>query len=121
MKSGWQTNTRKFRSKLRLGIATKNIQIAKRAFELLVGFTPVHTGSLRASWRVALNRADKSITTSTDSANPLPPPKMPSIKALGPNDRILITNSQPYGRYVNDGSPTTIPIAMVQRTMAVLR
>lgn len=121
MKSGWKTNTRKFRSKIRAGVVAQNLKIAERAFNLLVEFTPVHTGSLRASWRVSVNIADKSITTSADASNPLPAPKMPRLKALNPGDRILITNSQPYVKYVNYGSPTTIPIAMVERTMAVLR
>lgn len=120
MKSGWSKRPKAFKATVALGIVVANLKLAEQAFNLLVQYSPVDTGSFRASWRVAINRVDRTITTSADRANALPAPKFPQLRGFRPGDKINITNSQPYGPYLELGTPKMVPIGMVRRTMVAL-
>lgn len=87
----------------------------------MVGLTPVRSGNARASWRIALNAADTSITTSGSPVAPLGVPvfKFPEGFKLG--DAVVISNSQPYYKYIEDGSPTTKPYGPIRVTLAGIK
>ena len=121
MKSGWRKTPKAFKSSVALGVVIANLKLAEQAYNLLVQYSPVDTGSFRASWRVAINRIDTSVTNSADRGNPIPPQKFPQLRGFRPGDKINITNSQPYGPYLEFGTPIMSPIGMVKRTMAVLK
>lgn len=71
-------------------------EITGDIFRACVKFSPVWTGSFRASWRTALNGADESVTNGGSKEAPLRGAtfKWPTGFKLG--DLVVISNNQPY-------------------------
>lgn len=120
MKAIWTAKPRGFMKTVNLAVITKSKDIADEAYKSLVELSPVRTGSFRASWRMSVNTVDTTKFTFTDVINPAPPPNPPVLKTLKYNDRIIISNSHEYGIYLENGSPSTLPIGMVRKTVAKL-
>lgn len=83
--------------------------------------SPVDTGSFRASWRVAFNTVDKSITDGGASGTPLPPPEFYWPVGFHPGDMVYISNSQPYAVKLEYGWSKQAPMGIARVTAASMK
>ena len=95
------------------------LEVARKIFDGVVMRTPVRTGSLRASWRVATGQPDMSVTVNGDPNSPLPPPSFP-LTEVPPNAKIHISNSLKYVMPIEYGWSKKAPQGMVRVTLASL-
>lgn len=75
-------------------------EFAGRIFRAAVKFSPVYTGSFRASWRIAYNEPRYDVTNGGTPAAPIRGAafKWPAGFKLG--DMIIISNNQPYAEII---------------------
>lgn len=95
------------------------INVAKEIFDGVVSRTPVRTGSLRASWRVALNTPNLSVVVNSDPNRPLPPPTF-NLQSVPLYSRIYISNGQKYVMPIEYGWSNQAPQGMIRVTLASL-
>jgi hypothetical protein len=72
-------------------------------FRYAVRFSPVYTGSFRASWRVALSAPDHSMTTGGSPQNPLPGAEFEWPPGYKLGYSVVISNNQPYAELIEYG------------------
>lgn len=93
-------------------------QLASQVFRGVVLRTPVRTGQTRASWRKSVGKVDRTtVDFGGRPGAPLQPPSNPNIK-MTKLDKIFVTNRKPHIIYLENGSPTTEPTAMMAATLA---
>jgi len=83
---------------------------SRTVFNTAVKLTPVRTGSLRASWGMAIG-ADASPTppvTNKDASAPISAPTPLSMSRLAKEPIVIIDNNTPYAAQVENGSPTNV-------------
>ncbi len=101
--------------------------VALEGFRILKRRSPVKTGRFRANWRVGLNSpdltADDSVTKSRfgdePNANELRAARS-VIRKAKIDDDILMTNSLPYAKKLNEGSSTMAPAGIIPLAHAEL-
>ena len=82
-------------------LAVKQIKdLTGLIFRYAVRFSPVYTGSFRASWRVGLNAARTDVTTAKNPFTPISGAvfEWPASFKLG--DSVMISNNQPYAELI---------------------
>ncbi len=109
---------------LRLGanLQTEVKKAAKVALEKIVRTTPHDTGKARANWVVSVTSGGPDTTTTEDTdydgdaTIARESAKMDATKML-PGQAILISNSLPYIRRLNEGFSQQAPAAFVERAV----
>lgn len=78
-------------------------EIAGNIFRACVKFSPVYSGSFRASWRIAFNGAREDITRGGPPSNPVRGAafRWPAGFKLG--DMVVISNNVPYADEIEYG------------------
>lgn len=93
-------------------------EVARIIFETAVKLSPVYTGSFRASWRIAFQSPDPSVT---DWPFPLLPIggarfEWPSGFKLGMD--VIISNNQPYAERIEYGWSNQAPLGVMRLAVA---
>lgn len=101
------------------------IEKAEDVFRGLVNRSPVRTGRFRASWRMAHSSPDLTgepeVVGWKEGMAPLAAPKVPKLSGVPKNPIIYITNSTPYGKYLDVGSTARGPLNMVKLSIQDVR
>lgn len=96
--------------------------VAIEVYAKIVDLTPVHSGSLRASWNLTHTSPDYTYVTGGSAENPLSAPQIPDhIEGLPRMPTIHIANGTPYASYVNDGGPRNVPVHMVELALEAVK
>lgn len=117
--SAWSSPPLEFQAEVTSELELRVRELVKKIFEGIVERTPVDSGSLRASWRVAIGNMDTSVTVQQTNNPPLGPPSF-SLGEFKVGDLIFISNSLPYVWIVEYGSSQQAPQGMVRVTLASL-
>lgn len=118
----WVVDPRSFIPDVKAKIAKITEEVAIEIFSGVISRTPVRTGNLRASWRINEGSPDTSINTSGSESSPAPAPRIPSTLGIKSEFPVIyVTNYQPYAGWVNNGSPTNVPVLMVELTLQSLK
>lgn len=94
------------------------IDTSTRVWDGVMMFTPVRTGSLRASWTMNEGRPNFNRNTGGSVSAPLSAPVMPKLSLRSPYSTVFIANGQDYVGFVNDGSDTIEAHHMIERALA---
>ncbi|MEG2266417.1 MAG: hypothetical protein RSC68_19040 [Acinetobacter sp.] len=117
----WSADPRVFADETKKKARQLRASIVREIFEYVVANTPVMTGRARRSWKVSVGKMDRTYIARGGRKRPYPPPGMPGYKRLSEvplKEKIYISNSTPYIKYLEYGSPTTKEHAMLRRAIA---
>jgi len=109
-----------------LGIVINDVKdeakrISEFAYKGIVDRTPAMTGQTRASWNMSEDVPDiTTVDVGGEAGSPIPSPEVPNLQLVGDYPEIHIVNGKPHVEYLENGSPTTEPSAMVATTIASL-
>lgn len=99
-------------------VVTKTRTTTHKLFDAFVLRSPVYTGSYRASWRIAFDTPDPSITDGGGPAAPLPPPKFQWPPGFKVGMQVIISNNQPYAERIEYGWSQQAPHGVVRTVVA---
>jgi len=87
-------------------------------FRAAVKYSPVYTGSFRASWRVSFNIPREDVTNRDSPANPIRGAsfRWPSGFKLG--DTVIVSNNQPYAERLEYGWSKQAPLGILGLAIA---
>jgi len=87
-------------------------------FRAAVKFSPVYTGSFRASWRVSFNIPREDVTNRDNPAAPIRGAsfRWPSGFKLG--DTVIVSNNQPYAERLEYGWSKKAPLGILSLAIA---
>lgn len=87
-------------------------------FRAAVKFSPVYTGSFRASWRVSFNIPREDVTNRDNPAAPIRGAsfRWPSGFKLG--DTVIVSNNQPYAERLEYGWSKQAPLGILSLAIA---
>ena len=87
-------------------------------FRAAVKYSPVYTGSFRASWRVSFNIPREDVTNRDSPANPIRDAsfRWPSGFKLG--DTVIVSNNQPYAERLEYGWSKQAPLGILGLAIA---
>jgi hypothetical protein len=88
-------------------LAQEKGQLAVKIWNKAVDFSPVYSGSYRASWQISIGALSFKYDNSSNSPGSVPSPTVPSITLAGrAMDKIFVSNGAPYSYLVEYGGPT---------------
>src|SRR5690606_4315231 len=95
-------------------------RITQKLVDGFIERSPVRTGNFRAAWNVSEGSPVFKYVLDGSVANVLPAPKF-NVKAKGQFPVFYITNGQPYGVTLEEGSSTQAPYGVVRLNIAGMR
>jgi hypothetical protein len=114
-----------------IGFSTKAKQRSSQAarvaarigLKALIEYTPVRTGRLKGNWRVGLGQPDLTFRENLKDkvGNYTLARGLTIINRAKFDERIYVTNTTPYGKWVNDGTARISPRRFVERAMSAIR
>lgn len=93
-------------------------QLAGDIFRAAVKFSPVFTGSFRASWRVSFNEAREDVTNRDTPANPIRGASFRWPKGFKLGYTVIISNNQPYAERLENGWSNQAPVGVLKLAIA---
>jgi hypothetical protein len=117
MKSSWVIDVNKFNGVVKTKALLLAEAKAKRIYQNVIDYSPVRTGQFRASWRMAVNKLDSTVIFGGSPLAPLSKPAIPEIKLTSYKDKIHISNSHKYAKYIELGSPTINPVGVLRKSI----
>lgn len=87
-------------------------------FRAAVKFSPVYTGSFRASWRVSFNIPRDDVTTRDNPALPIRGASFRWPKGFKLGDTVIVSNNQPYAERLENGWSNQAPLGVLSLAIA---
>lgn len=116
----FSVNYSRIRSKIGESVKGKAERITQKLVDSFVRDSPVFTGNFRASWNVSQGFPQYIVEKSGSKASPLGAPTF-VVKAQSNFPVFFITNGQPYGKKLENGSSTQAPLGIIRVNIAGLR
>ena len=93
-------------------------EVSRKIFETAVKLSPVYTGSFRASWRIAFNEPDTSVTNWPIPQLPIAGSRFVWPSGLRLGDSVVISHSQPYAERLQYGWSKQAPLGILRLAVA---
>jgi len=113
---GWDKKPSDFSKKMVSNLEKATKKVVVQLVADLTFKTPVDTGRARSNWIVTAGTPTDDVQTIEDKSGT---PSRESADALKPKlgEVVYISNNLPYIGYLENGTPTSAPYAMVRRSI----